>query len=61
MPLLWRDDVIGWVNAAQENGRLSIEPGFQKAKPKNAAFRREFDAELARFETFLQNRQPAKL
>ncbi len=60
LPLLWRDDVVGWVNAAQPNGRLSIEAGFHKAKPKEAAFRREFDAEAARFETFLQKRQPAK-
>jgi uncharacterized protein len=61
MPLLWRDDVIGWVNAALQKGRLRVEPGFQKAKPKDAAFRREFDAEVARFQTFLQQRQPAKL
>jgi uncharacterized protein YcaQ len=59
LPLLWRDDVIGWVNVPQPNGRLSVEPGFHKAKPKDAAFRREFEAEVARFQTFLQHRQPA--
>jgi uncharacterized protein YcaQ len=59
LPLLWRDDVIGWVNAAQSAGKLIIKSGFHKTKPKEAAFRREFDAEVVRLETFLQQRQPA--
>ena len=56
MPLLWRDDVIGWVNASTAGGRLTVEPGFQKAKPKEAAFRVQFEAEVARLRTFLTKR-----
>jgi uncharacterized protein YcaQ len=59
LPLLWRDDVIGWVNADVQDGKLVVESGFHKAKPKDAAFRREFDAEVARFQIFLQQRRPA--
>ncbi len=54
MPLLWRDDIIGWVNASNQGGKLTVKPGFKKAKPKDAAFRAEFRAEVARLETFLQ-------
>ena len=27
-PCLWRDQVIGWVNAAVDGGQLRLEPGF---------------------------------
>jgi hypothetical protein len=57
MPLLWRDDVIGWVNASNQGGKLKVEPGFKKPKPSKGAFRAEFDAEVTRLETFLQKRQ----
>ena len=53
MPLLWRDKVIGWVNASTATGALEIEPGFVKARPKGRDFAREFDAEVARFREFL--------
>lgn len=56
MPLLWRDDVIGWVNASNQAGKVTVEPGFIKAKPKEAAFRQEFQAEVARLQSFLQKR-----
>jgi uncharacterized protein YcaQ len=58
MPLLWRDDVIGWVNASIQKGKLTVEPGFKKAQPKERAFRDEFQAEVARLELFLQKRKP---
>jgi uncharacterized protein len=56
MPLLWRDDIIGWVNASNQGGKLTVEPGFKKAKPKEPAFRSEFEAEVERLRTFLQKR-----
>jgi uncharacterized protein YcaQ len=59
MPLLWRDDVIGWVNASNQGGKLRVEAGFKKAKPKERAFRIEFQSEVARLETFLQKRTGA--
>jgi hypothetical protein len=59
MPLLWRDDVIGWVNASTQGGKLTVEPGFKKAKPSEPAFRREFQAEIHRLRTFLRKRKIA--
>jgi hypothetical protein len=48
LPLLWRDDVIGWANAAQAGGRLDVALGWARPRPRAAAFRRELDAELER-------------
>jgi uncharacterized protein YcaQ len=60
MPLLWRDDVIGWVNASNQAGKLTVEPGFMKAMPRESAFRQEFQAEVARLQAFLQKRTSAQ-
>jgi uncharacterized protein YcaQ len=56
MPLLWRDDIIGWVNVSNQDGKLTVEPGFKKAKPKGPVFRAEFQAEVERLRMFLQQR-----
>lgn len=56
LPLLWVDRVIGWVNAKVEDGELVVEPGFVAGKPRGPEFRREYDAEVARFEGFLAER-----
>jgi uncharacterized protein YcaQ len=54
MPLLWRHDVIGWVNVSTpQKNELRIEPGFVNGKPGPAEFRRELDAEIDRFRRFL--------
>jgi len=53
MPLLWGDDIIGWVNADATGNRLAVEPGFIGKCPKGNDFRREFAAETARLGTFL--------
>jgi len=53
LPLLWRDDVVGWANATMTNGALTVDIRFAKTAPRAAAFRRELDAELERFRTFL--------
>ena len=53
MPLLWRDDVIGWVNVSTRQRELRIEPGFVNGKPGPAEFRTELDAEIDRFRRFL--------
>jgi uncharacterized protein len=47
LPLLWRDDVIGWANAANVGGTLQVGVGFAKARPRGAAFRRALEAEAA--------------
>jgi hypothetical protein len=56
MPLLWREEVIGWVNISNRQGALSVNPGFSKEEPTEPTFRRELEAEIERFRRFLQNR-----
>jgi uncharacterized protein len=47
MPMLWRDRVIGWVNATVSGGRLIAEPGFVTGKaPRDRQFRTAYDEEL---------------
>lgn len=48
LPLLWRDDIVGWVNATLTEGTLAADVGYAKAAPRGPAFRRELDAELER-------------
>ncbi len=55
MPMLWRDDVVGWVNISKRQGELDVKPGFSKAQPKSAIFRAEYQAEIERFRAFLEN------
>jgi uncharacterized protein len=47
LPMLWRDDVIGWANAASKNGVLRVATGFMKARPRGAPFRRALETEAA--------------
>jgi uncharacterized protein len=54
MPLLWRDDVIGWVNISTPKGRLNIKPGFVDKKPDDREYRSAFEEEVERFRAFLQ-------
>ena len=54
LPLLWREAVVGWANLSVVDGRLRSSFGYASGRaPKDPAFRRERDAELARIETFL--------
>jgi hypothetical protein len=48
--------VIGWANVAASDGGLKVDAGFVRARPKGPAFRRAFDAEVARMEAFLPSR-----
>lgn len=48
LPLLWRDDVVGFVNATARDGTLAVVPGYVRAAPRGAAFRRELAAEADR-------------
>jgi uncharacterized protein len=54
LPLLWRDRVIGWGNLSVSAARLDADLGYVTGKrPRDAIFRRELDAELARMRSFL--------
>ncbi len=55
LPLLWRDEVIGWGNVALVDGVLSTDLGYANGKPpRDAAFKRALDDELTRMTQFLQ-------
>ena len=54
LPLLWRAQVIGWVNVSVRGGRLSAEPGYvASSPPRERAFSRALEAELHRMADFL--------
>jgi uncharacterized protein YcaQ len=53
LPVLWRDQVVGWANAAVTEGRLRIQLGFADRRPTAAAFTREANLEATRLAAFL--------
>lgn len=57
LPMLWGDDVVGWVNAGVKDERLHAEVGFAKPGKRGSARPGGFDealaAELARMAQFL--------
>jgi uncharacterized protein len=55
LPLLWRDQVIGWGNVSVADGRLKTALGYATGKaPRDAAFKQELAAELERMRVFLK-------
>ena len=63
MPLLWINDVIGWVNVGSLQPVRGAEPGLQVrvgfvgTRPRDREFGRELDAEIARLEWFLTSQK----
>jgi uncharacterized protein YcaQ len=53
LPLLWREHVIGWANAAVSGGALNVDFGFIDARPTSKVFKKALDAELESMRTFL--------
>ncbi len=54
LPMLWRDQVIGWGNLALSEGRLTLAPGYVAGQaPPDPAFHRGLEAEMARMRHFL--------
>lgn len=53
LPILWRDQVIGWGNLSVKDGELKADCGFVKAAPRDLAFRQGLEAELERLRIFL--------
>jgi uncharacterized protein len=55
LPLLWRDNVIGWGNLSVKDNVLTADVGYLPGrKPKERVFRSELNAELARVSEFLR-------
>jgi uncharacterized protein len=53
LPLLWRDQIIGWANAKVVNSELELEVGFINSRPKSKGFSQALEAETERLRTFL--------
>ena len=54
LPLLWRDQVIGWGNLTSRGGRLAADIGYASGHaPADAAFEPALAEELQRIERFL--------
>ena len=54
LPILWRDQAIGWANLAQKRRSVEATFGYVAGRaPRDRAFARELDAELARMRRFL--------
>ncbi len=54
LPLLWRDQVIGWANVALRGPGLAVDVGFVAGTaPTSAAFARALEAEIGRMRRFL--------
>jgi uncharacterized protein len=59
LPILWGDALVGWANVSTVDGRLDAALGFIQRRPRDRAFARALDAELAAFERFLLGGPPA--
>ena len=54
LPLLWREQVVGWANVAVDDGRLRVQTGYVAGRaPRDAGFRAALDEERARLAAFL--------
>lgn len=54
LPLLFRDQIIGWGNLAFTNGKVAPELGYLAGRPpRERAFKRELEAEIERMRAFL--------
>jgi uncharacterized protein YcaQ len=54
LPVLWRDQVVGWANLSVPSGRLVAEIGYVRGTaPRGAAYARALEAEFARVAAFL--------
>ncbi len=54
LPLLWRERVIGWANAAVTGDRLTLDCGFVAGRaPRDSEFRRALGDERQRLAEFL--------
>jgi uncharacterized protein YcaQ len=55
LPLLWRDEVIGWSNLSLIDGKLRSDPGYIAGRPpRERPFKAELAAEVDRMAEFLR-------
>ena len=54
LPLLWRDQVVGWANVSVKGESFAVELGYEAGRPpEEAAFATALDSELERMRAFL--------
>ena len=54
MPLLWKAEVIGWVNIARTGTKIEMVPGFVRGEPPvGSEFADAFATEVQRMRAFL--------
>lgn len=56
LPLLWRDQVIGWANVSANKGKLQSEFGYIQRKPRDPVFKTALEHELNLMTEFLKPR-----
>ena len=58
LPMLWRDQIVGWGNLAVRNRELQATFGYVDGRaPRQRGFARALEAELARMQRFLAGRE----
>jgi uncharacterized protein len=56
LPIVWRDDVVGWANLTTANGALDAAFGYARGRPRDRGFANELSAEVDRIRAFLVER-----
>ncbi len=56
LPMLWRDDMIGWANVNVEGNNVHVVPGLAKQVQLTDKFHNALDREATRFAKFLKAR-----
>jgi uncharacterized protein YcaQ len=54
MPMLWREQMLGWANLKVIHGRLRHELGFAGSRPRGRAFQLALDEALHQMQEFLK-------
>jgi hypothetical protein len=60
MPMLWRDDVIGWANLTVKGDSLTAQCGYVASEPRDPEFLGQLEAEIDRIRGFLGLRAGSK-
>ncbi|WOO40791.1 DNA glycosylase AlkZ-like family protein [Rubellicoccus peritrichatus] len=53
MPVLWREQIIGWANASVEDSRLKVDFGYNTKRPDERKYQEATELEVARLAKFL--------
>jgi uncharacterized protein YcaQ len=54
MPMLWGEQMLGWANLKEADGRLQHELGFAGPGPRGSAFQTALDDALQQMKDFLE-------